>query len=267
MAVLSQRKTQRGQFSDSVCNAIFTFLFLIPAFGLVLLFALQFSLAMKIIIPLAFLIVAIPLFYFFGIRFILGDSALLRLVGWIIMVLAFLLPPIFLIGFYDVYPTAAEAFIGIAGFLAVGVVLWGVSEVIGGLAATRIGRVIGWLFFAGIVFFPLFWMNYTQPGAKDINLLYGGILGILAFVLLVIGFRTLLRVIFKENVTTLSVFLDRLVRIILTAAVFFGGAIFPAIYLTIKEGQNLTLGILFLLCVPVIALFIHFNFLAEKHEV
>lgn len=267
MAAQSERKKRRGQFSDSLFNAVFTFLFLIPAFGLVLLFALQFALALKIIISLGFLLIAIPLFYFFGVRFILGEAALLRLVGWIIMVITFLVPPIFLIDFYNVYPTAAEAFIGIAGFLAVGVVLWGLAEIIGGLAATRIGRIIGWLFLAGLILFPLYWTNSNQYNTKDINLLYGGVVGIFVLVMLMVGFRILLRLIFKEKVSDISALLDRIVRIILTAAVFFGGAIFPAIYLTIKEGQSITLGILFLLCVPIIALFVHFNFLAERHEI
>ena len=262
----SAKKSRRGQFSDSLFKGIFTFVFLIPAFGLVTLFALQFSLAMNIIIPLIFLAVAIPLFWFFGVRFILGEKALLRLVGWIVLVVAFTFPPHLLLDFYDAYPTVAEAFIGIAGFLAVGVVLWGLAEIIGGLAATRVGRFVGWLFFAAIVLFPLFWTNYRHYGTKDVNLLYGGVIGIFVLVMLMVCVRTVLRFIFKEKVSNVSSFFDRLVRILLTAMVFFGGAIFPALFLTIKEGQSLTLGILFLLCVPVIALFIHFNFLAEKHE-
>ena len=267
MSLKRAKGRERGRFSDALFNVIFTFVFLIPAFGLVTIVGLQFpSLLVKITIPLLFLAVALPLFWFFGVRFLLGDAALLRLVGWVVMVVAFSLPPVFMLNFYDAYPAVCEAFIGIAAFLAVGVVLWGVVETVGGLAATRLGRLVGWLFFAGIVLFPLFWINYRQLNTKDINLLYGGVIGLLVLVMLMVGVRAFLRVILKDKVSDLAIFLDRVVRIILTAGVFFGGAIFPALFLTIKEGQSLTLGLFFLLCVPVIALFVHFNFLAERHE-
>ncbi|MFQ6092765.1 MAG: hypothetical protein ACE5OR_08805 [bacterium] len=266
MSSRSARGAGRGRFSDLLFNLIFTFVFLIPALGLATLFGLQFSLALKIIIPLLFLAVALPLFWLFGVRFLLSDVVLKRLGGWVVLVAAFALPPLFILNFYNTYPAVAEAFIGIAGFLAVGVVLWGLAEIVGSFAATRLGRIIGWLFFAGVVLFPLFWTNYRQHSTKDINLLYGGVIGIFVLVMFTVGLRTLLRAIFKERVADFAVFLDRVVRVVLTAGVFFAGAIFPALFLTIKEGQSLTLGIFFLLCVPVIALFVHFNFLAEKHE-
>lgn len=266
MSSTSAKIRSRGKFSDAIFNVIFTFVFLTPALGLATVLSLQFSLTLKILIPIIFLVISLPLFWFFGVRFILGDTALLRLVGWIVLITAFCVPPLFLVDFYKMNPTLCEAFIGIAGFLAVGVVLWGLAEIIGNIAATRIGRVFGWLFFAAVVLFPVFWVNYRKLSTEDINLLYGGIIGIFVLVMLTVAFRALLRVIFKERVSDIASVLDRSVRIVLTAGVFFGGAIFPALFLTIKESQNLTLGIIFLLCVPVIALFVHFNFLAERHE-
>lgn len=247
-------------------NLIFTFVFLTPALGLVTVVSLQFSLVVTIVIPLLFLLIALPLFWFFGVRFILGEAALLRIVGWVVLIVAFCVPSLFLVDFYKTNPTVCEAFIGIAAFLAVGIVLWGLAEIVGSLAATRFGRIVGWLFFAAVVLFPVFWVNYRKIGTEDINLLYGGIVGIFILVMLTVVVRTLLRILFKEKVADFAALLDRVVRIVLTAGVFFGGAIFPALFLTIKEGQSITLGIIFLLCVPVIALFVHFNFLAERHE-
>lgn len=267
MSAKSVKGKHRGQFSDTLFNVIFTFVFLIPALGLVTMVSFPFSLTLKIIIPIVFLLVALPLFWFFGVRLILGDAALLRLVGYVVLVVAFCVPPLFLTEFYEVNPTLCEAFIAIAGFLAVGVVLWGLAEIIGSLASTRVGRIIGWLFFTAIVLFPVFWMNYRKLSTEDINLLYGGIVGIFILVMITVGLRAFLRLLFKKKVADLASFLDRIVRIILMAGVFFGGAIFPALFLTIKEGQSITLGVIFLLCVPVIALIVHFNFLAERHEV
>lgn len=213
--------------------------------------------------PILFLAIALPLFRVFGIRFLLSESGPKRLIGWIIAVPTFGIAPLLAIRLYNTDPATGEAVLWIATLIGVGIILWGMSQILGSFFSTRIGRFLGWIFFGLLLMLPLFWINSGQANPKDVNMIYIGLFGIFIVVMFCIGLKALSQAIFKSKAAQLASILSRIVWAVLKGAALFFGALYLGIYLGITTAPGF---VLYMVCSPLIWLIIKFMRMEEKHQ-